>query len=60
MPFRKVPGRVKEFKEWASKEINNSKLSESATPHGNKISSRPQKTRFRSRKLRRRKRRKEE
>lgn len=58
MPFRRVPGRVKEFKEWATKEVNNSKLSDSATG-ARKTSSRPQKTRFRSRKLKRRRRKEE-
>jgi len=58
MPFRRVPGRVKEFKEWANKEINNSQLSDSATPSNNvsRGTVARQKTRFRSRKLLRRRR----
>jgi len=41
MPLRQVPSRVGKFKEWANKEVNNSTLSESATPHrttGSKVS----------------------
>jgi len=34
MPFRRVPERVGAFQKWASTEVKNSKLSDSATPHG--------------------------
>lgn len=34
MPFGRYPGRVKGFKKWAAGQIDNSALSDSATPHG--------------------------
>jgi len=52
MPFRRVPGRVKEFREWANKEINNSGLSDSATPHGKSTGSKVSRTRRRRKRRR--------
>lgn len=34
MPFRRVPSTVGPFRKWAEGEVKNSKLSDSATPHG--------------------------
>jgi len=59
MPFRRVPSRVKEFKEWANKEVNNATLSESATPsrtssRGKGLQQKSMRRRRRSRRKRRR------
>lgn len=32
MPFRRVPGRVKDFRKWAQMEVDKAELSDSATP----------------------------
>jgi len=57
MPFRRVPGRVKAFKEWANKEINNSELTESATPGRSRSPGKQvRQSRFRRRRRRRHKR----
>ncbi len=34
MPLGKYPDRVKEFRKWATEKVDNSKLSDSATPSG--------------------------
>jgi len=51
MPLRRVPAQVGAFQKWASQEVKNSKLSDSATPHG-KRGSRARKTRRKKRKKR--------
>lgn len=54
MPFRRVPNRVKPFKEWANKEINNAELSDSATPHARSTGLKASRTRRKRRKRRKR------
>lgn len=34
MPYGKYPDRVKPFRKWAQGKMDDSKLSDSATPHG--------------------------
>jgi len=50
LPLRRVPATVGPFRKWAEQEVKNSKLSDSATPHGGRG--------FRKYKTRRRRRRK--
>jgi len=52
MPLRRVPATVGPFRKWAEGEVKNSKLSDSATPHG--------KRGFRKRATRRRRRKKQD
>lgn len=40
MPFGKYPDRVKPFRKWANEKVDNSKLSDSATPSGGRGSRR--------------------
>lgn len=61
MPLGRYPGRVKQFKEWANKEVNKAELTNSATGTGKRASrGKPLRTRRRKRRLRRRKRRLED
>jgi len=48
MPYGKFPDRVKPFRQWAQGKVDNSKLSDSATPSG-KRGSRKSATRRRRR-----------
>lgn len=48
MPLGRYPDRVKAFRKWASTKVDDSKLSDSATPSG-KRTSRKQATRRRRR-----------
>jgi len=50
MPYGKYPDRVKSFRKWASSKVDDSKLSDSATPSGARG--------FRKRRTRRRKKKK--
>jgi len=36
MPWGRYPERVKPFRKWATDKVDNSKLSDSATPHKNR------------------------
>lgn len=36
MPWGRYPGRVKDFQKWAQGHVQNSNLSDSATPHGSR------------------------
>jgi len=51
MPMGRYPERVKPFRKWAQDKVDNSKLSDSVTPHGRRSSSKS-KTRRRRRKKR--------
>jgi len=39
MPLGRYPERVKQFREWSTKQVNDAKLSGSVTPSGRKRSS---------------------
>lgn len=38
MPLGRFPGKVKDFRKWANEKVDNAALTESATPHVNKVS----------------------
>lgn len=57
MPFGRYPGRVRDFKKWSATQIDNSELSNSATPKA-RASKAPRKRR--SRRWRRKRRTKKE
>lgn len=50
MPLGRYPGRVKDFRKWATGMMDNAALSDSATPHVNKASRGKRKRRNRRRK----------
>jgi len=47
MPWGRYPSRVKDFKKWATNHVENSNLSDSATPHGRRIGKTSNKRRWR-------------
>lgn len=52
MPMGRYPDRVKPFRKWAQDKMDNATLSESATPHRVKRSSRGRKWRLKRRRRR--------
>lgn len=38
MPLGRYPGRVKDFRKWATEKVDQAALTDSATPHVNKVS----------------------